>query len=143
MPRDQCENGRFWVIRYKSVGWTPAALPRRRSRLAFFVWARWRRPARERNALPVAVILNRLATAFFVLMPLGRLINYSKERALYARNALKQGERQKNLGMLVLRRPELIRGWFGVPKLFHGILNSLIIRHFALGNRLDIAKVDE
>src|SRR5215469_13751401 len=98
MPRDQCENGRFWVIRYKSVGWTPAALPRRRSRLAFLLWARCRRPARKRNALPVAVILNRLATAFFVLMPLGRLINYSKERAVYACSPLKQEERQKILG---------------------------------------------
>jgi hypothetical protein len=38
--------------------------------------SKWRRPARERMTLPVPVILNRLATDFFVLIPLGRLINY-------------------------------------------------------------------
>ena len=50
------------------------ALPRRRRRLAFFVCAKCRRPAWERMTLPVAVILNRLAAAFLVLMPLGRRI---------------------------------------------------------------------
>jgi hypothetical protein len=82
-------------MRYASVASTTAALPRRRSRWAFLVCAKWRRPARKRNTLPVAVILNRFATAFLVLIPLGRLIYYSKERALYARNALKQEERKK------------------------------------------------
>jgi hypothetical protein len=39
--------------------------------------------------LPVPVILNRLATDFFVLMPLGRRINFiisiAKGRALYVK----------------------------------------------------------
>jgi hypothetical protein len=33
-------------------------------------------PALERRTFPLAVILNRLATDFFVLMPLGRRINH-------------------------------------------------------------------
>jgi hypothetical protein len=120
-------------MRYRSVASTTAILPRRRSRWEFLVWARWRLPARERNALPVAVILNRLATAFLVLMPLGRLINNSKECVLYACNALKQEEIQKNLEILRHRR------WRGqIPQLLHGVLNALIIRHFTLGNGLDV-----
>ena len=62
-------------MRYASVESTTAALPNRRKRLAFFVCAKCRRPACERKTLPVAVILNRLATDFLVLMPLGRRIN--------------------------------------------------------------------
>ena len=54
--------------------------------LGCLVSPRWRRPARERMTLPLAVILNRLATDFFVLMPLGRRINInflSKKSAQY------------------------------------------------------------
>jgi hypothetical protein len=43
----------------------------------------------------------------------------------------------KNLGMLI-RRAELIRGRVGVPILFHGVLNPLVIGHFALADWLDI-----
>jgi len=46
---------------------------------------RWRLPACARSTLPRAVILNRLATDFFVLTPLGRRIvqlSFKKERAL-------------------------------------------------------------
>src|SRR5687768_13258559 len=54
--------------------------PKERRRLAFLVAMRWRFPARERMTLPVPVILNRLATAFRVLIPLGRriIITFSK-----------------------------------------------------------------
>src|SRR3954447_21811010 len=49
------------------VLWTWPDLPRLRFRFAFFDDARWRNPGLRRRSLPVAVILNRLATAFFVL----------------------------------------------------------------------------
>src|SRR5580658_7506229 len=49
-------------------------VPRLRRRLGFLDCNKCRLPARVRMTLPVAVILNRLATAFFVLMPLGRRI---------------------------------------------------------------------
>src|SRR5882762_5273136 len=52
-----------------------ALLPRRRRRLEFLPCSRWRLPAWLRMTLPVPVILNRLVTDFFVLMPLGRRIN--------------------------------------------------------------------
>jgi len=51
--------------------------------LGVLVWARWRRPAWARSTLPVAVILNRLAADFLVLMPFGRRIKFNsiaKER---------------------------------------------------------------
>ena len=58
-----------------------------RRRLGFLVWARWRLPAWWNRTLPVPVILNRLDTDFFVLMPLGRRINLNfsiaKEPKLY------------------------------------------------------------
>ena len=61
-------------MRYVSVGSICVAEPSLRRRLAF-LWAnKWRRPARERMTLPLAVILNRFATDFFVLIPFGRLI---------------------------------------------------------------------
>jgi hypothetical protein len=40
---------------------------------------------------------NRLATDFFVLMPLGRLINCSKEYPSYAFDVPKQGKRGNKL----------------------------------------------
>ncbi len=58
--------GRFDLIRYSSVTLTCLALPRLRIRLRFLELARWRRPAREVRIFPVAVILKRFATAFFV-----------------------------------------------------------------------------
>lgn len=72
-------------MRYLSVESTSLAVPRLRRRLEFLVASKWRLPARARMTLPVPVILNRLATDFFVLIPLGRLIKFSfvtKERAL-------------------------------------------------------------
>ena len=64
-------------MRYSSVACT-AEVPRRfRRRLGFFVWQRCRRPALARSTLPPAVILNRLAADFFVLMPFGRRIYIS------------------------------------------------------------------
>src|SRR5262249_16974599 len=72
-------------MRYSSVEWTPVVPLRARRRLGFFVWHKWRLPARERSTLPPAVILNRLAADFLVLMPLGRRIdnqfNLSSKRA--------------------------------------------------------------
>src|SRR6185312_15911127 len=68
-------NGRFCLMRYSSVLSTVVVPRRLQRRLAFLDWAKWRLPALERRTLPLAVILNRLATDFFVLMPLGRRIN--------------------------------------------------------------------
>src|SRR3954451_5659450 len=73
-------NGRFCVMRYMSVGCTVVVPRRLRRRFGFLCWARWRLPALERRTLPLAVILNRLATDFFVLIPLGRRINLVKFR---------------------------------------------------------------
>jgi hypothetical protein len=74
-------------MRYTSVGWTVVVPVSPRRRFGLFVCSRWRLPARERNTLPPAVILKRLAADFFVLMPLGRRIIQSissqKERAIY------------------------------------------------------------
>src|SRR6266404_1212496 len=67
-------NGRFWMMRYASVESTTAILPKRRRRFEFLVASKWRLPACGRRTLPRAVILKRLATDFFVLMPLGRRI---------------------------------------------------------------------
>lgn len=47
---------------------TTARLPLLRFNLEFLHSSKWRRPALERMTLPVAVILNRLATDFFVLL---------------------------------------------------------------------------
>src|SRR5438045_213527 len=75
-------------MRYSSVECTVVVPRRLRRRLGRLVWARCRRPAEERNTLPVAVILNRFAADFLVLMPLGRRIKnestiVEKERAIY------------------------------------------------------------
>ena len=72
-------------MRYSSVLWT-AVVPRKpRRRFGLLVWQRCRRPALLRMTLPLAVILNRLAADFFVLIPLGRRINQflSKKSAQY------------------------------------------------------------
>lgn len=47
---------------------TTAALPLLRFSLELLHCNKWRRPALERITFPVAVILNRLATDFFVLL---------------------------------------------------------------------------
>jgi amidohydrolase len=62
--------------------------PRARRRFGFLPCSKCRLPARERNTLPRAVILNRFAADFLVLMPLGRRIKIQpnlsrKERAIY------------------------------------------------------------
>src|SRR5436853_5295533 len=62
-------------MRYVSVLSTSFAVPRERRRFAFLVAIKWRFPARRRITLPVPVILNRLATALRVLIPLGRRIS--------------------------------------------------------------------
>src|ERR1700761_8267205 len=62
-------------MRYSSVTSTVVKPRRERRRLAFLDCAKWRRPALERRTFPLAVILKRLATDFFVLMPLGRRIS--------------------------------------------------------------------
>ena len=73
-------------MRYSSVEWTVVVPRRLRRRLGLLVWHKCRRPALERMTFPLAVILNRLATDFLVLMPLGRRINksafFQKERAI-------------------------------------------------------------
>jgi len=68
-------------MRYSSVECTPVVPRRARRRFAFLVCSRWRLPARERNTLPLAVILKRFATDFLVLMPLGRRIILVQKRA--------------------------------------------------------------
>ena len=60
-------NGRFSFIRASSVESSTAPLARWRFRFALLDTNKCRRPAWPRNTLPVAVILKRLATAFFVL----------------------------------------------------------------------------
>jgi len=73
-------------MRYSSVGWTSVVPVKPRRRFGFFAWSRWRLPARERNTLPLAVILKRLAADFFVLIPLGRRIiqsNFLEKSAQY------------------------------------------------------------
>ena len=64
-------------MRYISVLSTNLEVPRERRRLGLLVESKWRLPALERMALPLAVILNRLATALRVLMPFGRRIYLS------------------------------------------------------------------
>ena len=61
-------NGRFALIRASSVLSTLASLLKWRFRFAFFAESRWRRDACARITFPRAVILNRFATAFFVLL---------------------------------------------------------------------------
>ena len=56
------------MMRAVSVSCTSADLARCRLRLALFEASRCRREACARRILPVPVILNRLATAFFVLL---------------------------------------------------------------------------
>ena len=72
---DQWLKGRLCVIRYLSVECTVVVPRRFRRRFGTLVCARWRLPAHARRTFPPAVILNRLATDFLVLMPLGRRIS--------------------------------------------------------------------
>src|SRR5437588_4893165 len=72
---DQWLKGRLWVMRYLSVACTSVVPRRPRRRLGFLVCIKWRLPALERSTFPPAVILKRLATDFFVLMPFGRRIS--------------------------------------------------------------------
>src|SRR5437660_10023775 len=72
-------------MRYSAVGWTAVAPPRPRRRLGLFPCSRCRLPARERRILPRAVMLNRLAADFLVLMPFGRRIKL--ESLSYEKNA--------------------------------------------------------
>jgi len=60
--------GRLALMCLTSQASTTAALPLLRFNLEFLHSSKWRRPALERMTLPVAVILNRLATDFFVLL---------------------------------------------------------------------------
>src|ERR1041385_3994503 len=62
-------------MRYTSVESTAVSPRKPRRRLGFLPCAKCRRPALERNTFPFAVILNRFATDFLVLMPFGRRIN--------------------------------------------------------------------
>src|ERR1017187_6674154 len=85
--RRQWLNIRPCLMRYMSVECTVVVPRRLRRRLALLVWDKCRRPALERMIFPLAVILNRLAAAFLVLMPFGRRINcsvvFQKEHAIY------------------------------------------------------------
>ncbi len=58
----------FILMRAMSVLSTRADFAIWRLRLALLLERRWRFEAWERKILPVAVILNRLATAFLVLL---------------------------------------------------------------------------
>jgi hypothetical protein len=73
-------------MRYSSVEWTPVVPRKFRRRLGLMVWHKCRRPALGRSTLPVAVILNRLAADFLVLMPFGRRIIQSVFHQKRARN---------------------------------------------------------
>src|SRR5436305_581332 len=66
------------LMRYSSVECTVVVPRRARRRFGFLPWSKCRLPARERSTLPLAVILNRLAAAFLVLMPLGRRIKINQ-----------------------------------------------------------------
>src|SRR6266550_4449573 len=69
-------------MRYSSVESTRVVPRKDRRRLEFLPCSKWRLPARERSTLPLAVILNRLAAAFLVLMPFGRrIIGLFRKRA--------------------------------------------------------------
>src|SRR6185503_9674420 len=73
-------------MRYSSVEWTVVVPRRERRRPGPLVCSKWRLPACARKTLPLAVILKRFATDFFVLIPFGRRIIKSillKERAIY------------------------------------------------------------
>lgn len=61
-------------MRYSSVGSTTTEVPNLLRRLGDFDESKWRLPEWLRMTLPVAVILNRFATAFRVFIPLGRRI---------------------------------------------------------------------
>ena len=60
-------NGKHSFMRGSMVSWTSAALPSFRFRFELLDEARCRSPGLRRSNLPVAVTLNRLATAFLVL----------------------------------------------------------------------------
>jgi len=72
-------------MRYSSVLWTVVVPLKLRRRFGFLPWSKCRLPAEERRILPLAVILNRLAADFLVLIPFGRRIisNLSKKSAQY------------------------------------------------------------
>ena len=82
-----------------------------RRRFGFFVCNRWRLPARGRNTLPLAVILNRLAADFFVFIPFGRRIIQSnffeKERAIYGCGLLEARAISAEVAKLSLRPREI------------------------------------
>ena len=63
-------------MRYTSVGPSNEALRSDLRRLGLLPCSKWRRPAPRKRTFPVAVILKRLATAFLVLIPLGRRIQF-------------------------------------------------------------------
>ena len=69
------------MIRFMSVEWTTVVPRRLRRRLDFLPCSKWRLPALDRIILPPAVILNRLAADFFVLIPFGRRIISFKKSA--------------------------------------------------------------
>src|SRR5215469_7926795 len=108
-------------MRYSSVAST-AVLPRKpRRRLGFLVCIKCRRPALRRSTFPLAVILNRFATDFFVLMPFGRRINQfllfkKSAQYMYARRDAQEIFRQILLSSTkaafhgISHRLELIRG---------------------------------
>src|SRR5688572_32262979 len=73
-------------MRYSSVESTTTVPPMERRRFGLLPCSKCRRPARARSTLPLAVILNRFATDFLVLMPLGRRINAELSLTKRARN---------------------------------------------------------
>src|SRR5947208_12105168 len=93
-------------IRYSSVLCTSPVPRRLRRRLGFLVCKRCRLPARERRTFPLAVILKRFATDFFVLIPLGRRINVQ----FYQKSAQCKGEADGNQGLISLTCREKPRG---------------------------------
>jgi len=62
-------------MRYTSVDPRVEAFRSDRDRFELLPCIKWRLPAPRNMTLPVPVILNRLATAFLVLTPLGRRID--------------------------------------------------------------------
>jgi hypothetical protein len=59
--------GMHSMMRGTMVLWTWPTFRSLRLRFELLLAARWRRPGLRRSNLPVAVILNRLTAAFFVL----------------------------------------------------------------------------
>lgn len=112
-------------------------MPRLRLRLAFLEEAKWRRPGLRRNNLPVAVTLNRLATAFLVFR---RAMDLGMGRwtvVIYVERATPFFVLGVNFSKRTRMIPEDARDWFIQRRLERGTLKklcSLWSSHFEFRN---------